>query len=221
MALMPEVVDLTGDEERPQDAGVVAPVAPVVVDLTVDEPQPRVRRRVRPASEDGRDPEPRVRQRVRDECDPTVMRDGAYPRILVRRCWFKTKKGREETALVYLLYTECCGVGVFAGEDIAKDQAVFLYGGELIHVEPCSRSKMAVDKGTHIMTLPGRLGINSAVKPPERPWSYYVEDTRQVAGFANASKDHANCAREIFPDTTSPTTSSTAPTASPCRRRPQ
>jgi len=192
---MSEIIDLTLDE----------PGRPPIPEVIYIPDSPRERRLARPEQgaggghgEGGAARDDLLAARTEEECDPTVKRDGEYQRVLVGRCPFINERGeREETALVYLFYTALCGVGVFTGEDVPKGTVVFVYGGKLEYLEPCSRGRLPADYGTHILTLPGRLGINSKVTQ-ELTWKYYVEYTRNVAGFSNASRN-PNCALFIHP----------------------
>jgi len=169
------------------------------IDLTRDEEAGEgPAREVIYISDDEQDPQDPLSARTNEDCDPTIKRNGEDPAILVGACTFRNENGElEDTALAYLKNTQHSGVSAFTGEDIVKGDAVLIYGGSLQYIAPCSRANLPPDHCTHVLSLPGRFGIDSKVTE-DRGWRYYVEETRNVAGFANASTE-PNCHLIIAP----------------------
>ncbi len=121
--LMSDIIDLT--QEDPSEI------------IYISDDEPRL---------DGPEGDP-LAARTDAECDPTIKRDGEYPAILVGPCEFINKEGwRERTAPAYLKFTEHSGTAVFAGCHIRKGEPVFIYGGSLVDLEPCSRNNLPSDR---------------------------------------------------------------------------
>lgn len=189
-------IDLTGGD-LPAPLIARPSIKPIIVDLTGG---PDEERAGGGAGAQGGPRDGGVGAQAGDRYDPTIMRGGSYPRILVQPCEFTNKKGwREMTAATYLWFMKGFGVGVFARKKVKKGQAVCIYGGILILVARCSRTKLPADQTAHMLSLQGLWVIDSRVTE-EFPWEYYAHRTRCVGGFTNASMQ-PNCELEFIPPT--------------------